>query len=181
MLCQDSRWKTRPAFTGAPAVLRDWLAATGSLTARIMARCQRFQVRITQERFSRPFPDERRAIALRPGQLAWTREVLLIADDTPVVFAHSILAPQDLAGAWHMAAAIGCRPLGAALFADPGIQRQPLQSARVTHMHPLHRHATIATGKPLPSLWGRRSRFCRLGRPLLVTEVFLPGIERLAA
>jgi chorismate--pyruvate lyase len=176
---QDSRWKARPALAGAPGFLHPWLADSGSLTARIVARCNTFQVRVLGERRALPCPDERTLLGLSPGRHAWIREVLLIADGVPVVFAHSALAPHDLIGAWHMARAIGSRPLGAALFADPGIRRGPLSAARLGVAHPLHRHAVAATGQALPTLWGRRSRFCRQGRPLLVTEVFLPGIARL--
>lgn len=179
---QDSRWKASPVLAGAPRLLRHWLTDPGSLTARIVARCGRFQVRVLRESRARPCPDERALIGLPPGRAAWTREVLLIADDEPVVFAHSVLAPRDLTGAWHMARAIGSRPLGAALFADPGIERGALACARLGAAHPLHRRALAATGETEPaSLWARRSRFCRLGRPLLVTEVFLPGIVRLGA
>lgn len=176
---QESRWKPRPALAGAPAHLHPWLSDPGSLTARIVAHCDKFQVRVLGEQRALPLADERTLIGLPPGRHAWTREVLLLADGVPVVFAHSVLAPGDLNGAWHMAQAIGSRPLGAALFADPSICRGPLSAARLAPQHPLHRHACKALGEPLPTLWARRSRFCRLGRPLLVTEVFLPGIERL--
>jgi chorismate--pyruvate lyase len=173
------RWKPRPAMTGAPAYLLPWLADPGSLTARIVSRSSRFEVRVLREALDQPFADERGLIGLRHHRYAWVREVLLIADGIPVVFAHSALALRDLTGAWHMARAIGSRPLGAALFADPGISREPLRSARLPINHPLHRHAEAAVGKTLPPLWGRRSRFCRNNRPLLVTEVFLPGIAEL--
>lgn len=176
---QDTRWKSRPALAGAPDYLHPWLADPASLTARIIARCAEFRVRVLREGRARPCADERLLIDLPAGRCAWTREVLLLADDEPVVFAHSVLAPRDLTGAWHMARAIGSRPLGAALFADPGICRGPLQCARLAATHPLHRHAVAALG-PLPApLWARRSRFCRNARPLLVTEVFLPGVARL--
>jgi chorismate--pyruvate lyase len=31
-------------------------------------------------------------------------------------------------------------------------------------------------GRAFPALWARRSRFLKHGRPLLVTEVFLPPL-----
>lgn len=173
---QDFRWKPRPALTSAPLHLHGWLADPASLTARIVARCTHFSVQVLGEMRRRPTLDERALIGLPPGRSAWTREVLLYADGIPVVFAHSVLAPRDLFGAWHMARAIGSRPLGAALFADPGIRRGLLHAARLTAAHPLHRRASQAIGRPLPTVWARRSLFCRCERPLLVTEVFLPEI-----
>ena len=177
---QDSRWKTHSALAGAPAYLHPWLSDPGSLTARIVTRCKVFQVRVLGETRGLPFPDEREQIGLPSRCHVWIREVLLIADGMPVVFAHSILAPRDLTGAWHMARAIGSRPLGAALFADPGIQRSPLSTTRLNGAHPLHRRASTAVKEVLPVLWARRSRFSRLQRLLLVSEVFLPDIARLA-
>lgn len=174
------RWKSRPAMVGAPALLHPWLMDPGSLTARIVARCRQFKVRVLRELHTRPFLDEIGQIALPAHRHAWVREVLLVADGIPVVFAHSLIAPHDLTGAWHMARAIGSRPLGAALFADPGISREPLQVARLNSAHPLHRRAEHVLGKPLPMLWARRSRFYRHSRPLLVTEVFLPEIAGLS-
>ena len=172
----ESRWKANPAHAGAPLCLRPWLSDPASLTARIVARCNHFEVQVLCESRARPCGDERTLIGLPAGRQAWVREVLLCADGVPVVFAHSILAPRDLTGAWHMARAIGSRPLGAALFADPSIHRGPLSSARLPVTHPLHRLAVAALGQDLPALWARRSLFSRHGRPLLVTEVFLPAI-----
>lgn len=175
------RWKATPFFAGAPGGLQAWLTAPGSLTARIMARCGRFQVKVIREGQAYPFPDEHRLVGLALDRYAWVREVLLLADGEPIVFAHSLLAPDDLRGAWHMARTIGSRPLGAALFVDPLICREHLQIARLAGDHPLHSHAEASVGYGLPVLWARRSRFVRQGRPLLVSEVFLPGIARLRA
>lgn len=171
-----AHWKPSATLAGAPVALHPWLADPGSLTARIMARCQHFRVQVIREVHARPHLDEHALIDVPPDRHAWIREVLLIADGQPVVFAHSILRLQDLTGAWHMARAIGSRPLGAALFADPGIRREALHAARISSAHPLYCRASQASGLPLPLLWGRRSRFTREDRPLLVTEVFLPGI-----
>jgi chorismate--pyruvate lyase len=172
----DGHWLPAAAATGAPAALRPWLTDGASLTARLAARCNRLNVRVLRQGLVRPAGDERRMIGSAAGRLAWVREVLLLADGVPVVFAHSILAPTSLRGHWRIAAGIGGRPLGAALFADPRIRRGTLHARRLDGRHPLHRAATRALGDALPALWARRSCFFRAGHPLLVTEVFLPGI-----
>lgn len=175
----DRQWQSQAFRAGAPAWLRPWLTDSGSLTARLAARCAKLQVRVLRQAMALPNEDERRLIGLPRGRRAWLREVLLVADGRAVVFAHSVIAPRDLRGPWRMAAAVGGRPLGAALFADPRIARGPLHGERLEAEHPLRRRAQRAVGGTLPTLWARRSRFLRRGRPLLVTEVFLPAIEDL--
>ncbi|MFA7269741.1 MAG: chorismate lyase [Sterolibacterium sp.] len=172
-------WRPFSTHVEVPAYLRPWLTDEASLTARIKARCSRFNVRVLRDGLALPHESERRLLGLRRGACGWAREVLLLADGHAVVFAHSVAARRDLSGPWRMAAGIGTRPLGEALFADPTIARCPFHVARIAVASPLHRCAEIALEATLPPLWARRSRFLRYGRPLLVTEVFLPGIESL--
>lgn len=175
----DRQWKSRSFLVGAPGFMRPWLRDDNSLTARIAARCRRLDVRVLRQGMGLPNEDERALVGLPRGRRAWLREVLLLADGIPIVFAHSVLAPRDLRGPWRMAAAIGGRPLGAALFADPQIVRGRLRYERLGAAHPLHRRACAALNERLPALWARRSRFLRDAGPLLVTEVFLPGVAAL--
>ncbi len=154
--------------------LRPWLAEKGSLTARIQCRCRHFSVAVARQELARPHADEAGVLGIRRGRLAWVREVVLHADGRPVVFARSVLPMGSLRGAWRLFAGVGGRPLGAALFADPRIWRGAMAFGRLDARHPLGRAA--GAGQPL---WARRSLFHRRGRPLLVTEVFLPGIGRL--
>lgn len=172
-------WRRLPSHAGVPGQLRPWLTDEGSLTARIKRRCKQFQVRVLREGMALPHESERRQVGLKSGTYAWVREVLLLADGRPVVFAHSVAARQDLRGAWRMAAGIGVRPLGQALFADPSIEREPIQMARIATENALHRRIEQTLGATLPLLWARRSRFMHSGRPLLVMEIFLPGIASL--
>lgn len=152
--------------------LRAWLADEGSLTARIQGRCRHFSVTVMRQALIRPHADEARLLGIRRGSLAWVREVVLHADGCPVVFAHSVLPRTSVRGAWRLFAAVGGRPLGAALFADSRIRRGTLAYRRLDARHPLWR-ATTGGGH---ELWARRSLFHRCGKPLLVTEVFLPDI-----
>ena len=110
------------------------------------------------------------------------REVLLIADGRPVVFARSLLPARNVRGAWNLFQGFGARPLGAALFSDVAITRAPLACSRLDARDArYHRaHALLSTRTPPVSLarelWGRRSLFCRHGRALMVSEFFLPAI-----
>ena len=111
--------------------------------------------------------------------MAWVREVYLVCRRTPVVFAHSVIDPRALDGAWRRVTRLGNRPLGAALFADPRIRRFPLRQKKLNRSHPLYARACAALRVRPPHLWARRSLFMLRGMPILVTEVFLPGILKL--
>ena len=173
------RWRGRPA-QGAGGYRR-WLKDCGSLTQRIQERCARCAVRGVEQGLGRAFQDERKAVGLRSGERALVREVYLYCGEIPVVFAHSVLAPRSLRGPWRMLAGLGNRPLGAALFADPRIERTPLHFRKLHPRDALFRHACRALTARPRELWARRSLFRLRGQPILVTEVFLPGILELRA
>jgi len=159
--------------------MRAWLLDDGSLTARIQACCRDFNVRLLRQGRTRIRLDEALALGIDRREHAIGRDVLLRCGAVPVVFAHSVLRRGDLRGSWQAIAGMGTRPLGAALFADPRIERGALAFRRLEQAHPLYFAATRAVGRTLPPLWARRSLFLLRGAPLLVTEAFLPEIAGL--
>ena len=161
---------------GCEPDLAPWLCDRGSLTHRIQQRCTRFAVDKVCTGLARIAPDESALLGIAPQQLAYSREVFLYADDQPVVFAHSALVPEHLRSAWSSVRMLGNKPLGALLFAHPLVERKPLHYKALRNMHPLYQRAATVLGDPPPRLWARRSLFYLHGAPLLVTEVFLPGI-----
>jgi len=151
----------------------------GSLTERLQERCREFRVRPICQKLARSLFDEASLVGLGWRRLAVTREVYLYCGATPVVFAHSVVRREGLRGAWRWLGTLGARPLGAALFADPGVKRTPLMFRAIGRHHPLFRRATALLEAPPRALWARRSIFLREEVPLLVTEVFLPAILEL--
>jgi chorismate--pyruvate lyase len=169
-----SRWRcAAPAHSNA---WRGWLTYPGSLTRRIVQRAGAMRVEIVGERLLFPNEDEYLALGRPFPRLAYVREVVLHARGGPVVLAHSIASRRDLDGTWRELRSLGTRPLAMVLFTDPGVRRHRFQFARVDPRHPLWKGAARLFGNNLPTLWARRSLFTRHGRPLLVTEVFLPGL-----
>ena len=168
-------WQPLPAIAGA---YRPWLRDRGSLTRRIVGRCRDFRVKVLFQGLRRPDRDEQFLFA-QPRARVLVREVLLYCGVKPVVFAHTVLDPGDLRGAWRSVARLGNRPLGAALFADPRIARYPLRQRKIAHHHELHRRLRAFVPRVPASLWARRSLFRLHNSPILVTEVFLPEILEL--
>jgi len=172
----DTRWSMRLRREADNLALRGWLRERHSLTLHLSRHCRHLEVRCLAQGLEPLRQDEAACLGVRPGQLAWTREVLLVSDGLPVVFAHTVMRhrlrhPFDRG--FH---ALGSRALGGLLFSDPRIARGPLAFRRLDARHPLYRRAIRAPGVvALPSrFWARRSRFNHRAKGVLVTEVFLP-------
>jgi chorismate--pyruvate lyase len=160
--------------------IAQWLGERGSLTARIRAHCSQFSLRRLGQGMQPPHADEMALLKLPHGRKAWVREVLLLADGVPVVYAHSVARPEVLRHAWRLLVRIGSRPVGDAVFARPLSLRGAIRVRRLQANHPLQRTACAHAGLPsTTALWARRSAFVHAGQALWVTEVFLPAIAGL--
>lgn len=175
----EPRWHSHRAGDrhGAPEDLLHWLLDRDSLTARLRAACRGcFRVEPRQQGWRRPLLDEARTLGLRPEDYAFVREVHLLCDDRPWVFARTVIPAGTLKGGRRRLAKLGRRPLGAVLFADHSMRRSPVEIARLLPGQPLFARAVGTLDKPPPAIWGRRSVFRLSGQPLLVSEIFLPAI-----
>jgi chorismate--pyruvate lyase len=171
----------RRALCSAPRALHGWLGDDQSLTARLRARCTDFSLRLLFQGKAAVLPDEFAALGAHGRGPLWLREVLLVADGEAVVFARSVVAAPAIPAAWQVLRHLGGRPLAAVLFDDPRVKRSPLAAARLDARDPRWHHAARAAGGLAPPpLWARRSVFMRGAAPLLITEIFLPTIARLA-
>ena len=177
------------------AHLRPWLIDNGSLTARLKVRYTDFAVRPVLLKNAKSFADESALLGLKASQHALIREVILMGNNQPVVFAHSVLPHASLRGAWRGLGKLGNKPLGAALFANPKVKRTPLVYKKLSRHHPISIRVsrmnnqlqlvysagtTLAVAEQLQTLpkvlWARRSIFSLGCAKILVTEVFLPQL-----
>lgn len=162
--------------------LTGWLRDRGSLTARLQGHGS-FAVRLLRQGLARPTRDEALALGVQPDRLLWIREVALLVDGRPLVFAHTVLARRPRGPLSRAFQRLGNNSLGALLFAHPAIARGPLCCKRLDARHPLFATAIAAlqagaqASVATPStLWARRSRFAFGAQSVLVSEVFAPAI-----
>ena len=174
---QFSGWHPAP-LTMSPQI-RGWLQNSGSLTRQIQQRCKNFRVEPVFQSLATACDDELTILKLRPGELAYVREVFLYCGKMPVVFAHSVVARKNLRGAWYGMNKLGNKSLGTVLFTNPVIKRTPLRFRKLNLTHPLFHRACKNIQVAPDKLWARRSLFTLHGQPILVTEVFLPSILEL--
>jgi len=158
-----------------PKQWRDWLLDTGSLTQRLIdASDNRLTVQILNQRIDTPRFTEQRALKLSPRRLTLIREVVLLANSTPWVYARSIIPLTTLTGRLRKLRHLDNQPLGALLFRDPTMTRGPVEVACHTN---INAKLPTALGDIQKSLWGRRSVFRLDAKPLLVSEIFLPDFK----
>jgi len=155
--------------------LLDWLLDQDSLTRKLQALSANFQVQVRQqvtvsrskELLSPYFSDQEKVLV---------REVLLVCDNKPVVFAQTEIPFSTLTEQQAKLADIGTGSLGTLLFQDPSMQRDKIEVAQFpvdSAVHQLCAHLKQEADFPL---WGRRSLFYVNNKPLLVSEVFLPAL-----
>jgi len=160
--------------------LRQWLRYPRSLTAALTAACcEDLSVRLLSQGSAHSLRDEAIALGLGRGSRPVVREVQLCCGAVPWVFARTVIPHATLKGAAGRLLRLGTRPLGAVLFADPGVRHSQLQAARLQSRHQLFVLADGDCGeggRSYPVLWARRCIHHLESRPLLVTEVFLDAI-----
>jgi chorismate--pyruvate lyase len=107
------------------------------------------------------------------------REVLLCANGIPLIMARSLIPSSSSSGSNHEVLRLGKKPLGAVLFAKTRMHSQkkpPREIARLDKHGPLWKKC-FEQYPALPSaIWARRTLYRLKGRPLLVSEVFLPAL-----
>lgn len=174
-LSLQQRWlRRRQLFSKhVPVSIQSWLFDPASLTARLKQKCTAgFRVEVLSQAIQKPRLDEFRVLGVETGSYALVRQVRLCCGHACWVYARTVIPFSTLKGKQRIYANLGTRPLGAMLFADRTMKRDEVM-------------VTSLTGSQLPSglglaqddvVWGRRSVFRVAGRPLLVSEYFLPAL-----
>jgi len=160
-----------------PARLLGWLYDSSSLTLRLQqASGGDFCVRLLAQGWQRPLLNERLALAMGHHEYALVRQVQLVCRGVPWVYARSVIPARTMSGAGRQLSHLGNRPLGAFLFANNGVVREPMEIASVHPNEMIYDDAMAGLGLEQQTVWGRRSCFRFEQKPLLVSEFFLPSI-----
>ena len=185
----DARWMplSQLRYACADRSLYAWLSDNSSLTQRLIEHCNgAFEVRVRGQRWKAPLLSESRLLGLRAGEYAMVREVELLCNGIPHVYARTLIPKSSLTGRACHLQGLGSKPLGALLFSDPTTRRSVIEYARLVASHRLYQWAMNSMremdgemdGVMESELWGRRTLFCYAGKPLLVNEIFLPAISQ---
>lgn len=172
--------RSRLLRSNVPLAVLDWLLDEDSLTKRLQTVCRgRFRVRVLSQGWARPMINEAQALGLPPHKYAMVRQVELLCDETPWVYARTIIPHRTLKGSLRRLAHLQSQSLGAVLFASPTMRRGEVEIANILANSRVHKLIEDQGGHLPRSVWARRSLFHLQDKPLLVSEIFLPAMEEL--
>lgn len=167
-------WHSHPTSQQrqTPPALQSWLNETGSLTKRLRGIYGgSFRVSVLFNRWKPAFVDECQLLGLPAHRNQLIREVILYANDTPLVLARTVLPEQTIKIAQSNLSHLGNRPLGEVLFSYPDLQRWQRQfSCAQPAVWTLALQQQVAVEQ---NVWGRRTVYAIHQQPLLVSEYFL--------
>lgn len=149
-----------------PAQLEPWLFCAGSLTLKLKQHCQQFRLELINECWQE-LPDFLQQQWQQPRGLQ--RDVILWCDGRACVYAQSWL-PESTLLQLEPLARLGSQPLGEYIFQHHSLQRGEIELALL----PVGMRLPVLGEQP--QLWARRSVFSVQQQPLLVQEIFLPGV-----
>ncbi|QQD18245.1 chorismate lyase [Spongiibacter nanhainus] len=172
---REPRWRSASQFVldTPPPGVAGWLLDRGSLTAHLRrVSGGQFHVQVLRQRWGLPQLSERQLLGMGDREWGLIREVLLCCHGEPWVYARSVLPAKSLCGRLRRLRRLDNRPLGHLLFSEPSMERIPYQIARFgADQLPLQGLDSSA------QMWGRRSCFLLQGRPIMVSEIFLPSFQ----
>jgi len=169
----------RPSRPGChrliPAAAQSWIYEPDSLTQRLRDYYgDALRVALLFQQRRRPFFSERRLLKQDNARHSLVREVLLYADNKPLILARTVIPEKTLHGAQRNLARLGSRPLGEVIFSQPGLERLEMD---ITRVQPYNWSQSVREKYRLEQpLWGRRTVYALQHRQLLVSEFFLPAV-----
>jgi chorismate--pyruvate lyase len=176
-------WFDHVNATGAGLPVKHWLTDAGSMTRKLKARSNVFGVRHLAQKIGLCDKEECSVLGVPLRSRRIQREVVLLCDDQPVIYGYTSVVSAAMRRDWPFVPALGNVPLGAKLFTDRRVMRQPFQYTRLHPMHPLMQRAAKALDISAftTPLYARRSVFTRQQGVMLVTEIFLPAMTHVMA
>ncbi|MGY5958920.1 chorismate lyase [Kosakonia sp. BK9b] len=135
----------------------DWLLLEDSMTKRFEQQGKTVSVTLIREAFVSAADIEQEHGLLPAEPRYWLREILLCADGEPWLAGRTVVPESTLSGPELALQQLGTTPLGRYLFTSSTLTRDFIE---------IGRHE---------QLWGRRSRLRLGGKPLILTELFLPA------
>lgn len=165
---------------GLPASLTAWMLYAGSFMQNLKDHgVVAPQVKVVRQTWQFPGREESKILAINARRYAMMREVLIQDDGVDLMYARTIFPAATLTGKERSLANLKNRPLGSVLFSNPFVERSEFELACINSKMDLYQKILCYTSVTVENIWARRSVFYIGNKPLLLEEVFLPGISKI--
>ncbi len=151
------------------------LADNGSLTRRVRNRCSgQFEVQLVDHKTVQPGFQERKLLNLPEAAQALSRQVYLVCDQKPMIFARTLLGLIERNRLLtERISNLGEQSLGSVLFRDPLAIKQQMHLACLSCSHPFFYPINLSGLSLKDNVWLRRSLYDYEGCDLIVYEAFI--------
>lgn len=140
-------------------------------------------IRVLSEQFEVPYLDEQAVFIPKEGEQTqnYIRKVFLLCNDKPVIFARTVVPQSTYEHYQRQFKHLGSQFIGETLlYRNPEVTRQAFEFAHIALTDVVKEELTQLLPATRESrLWARRSLFWLNTFPLLITEIFLPEIQKL--
>jgi chorismate--pyruvate lyase len=172
-------WKSLRSLA-ALTELTTWLTDAGSFVRRLKASgIQEPRIKIINERREFPLLEETKKLGMPPRRYALIREVLIDSDEGQWMFARTVIPMTTLTGKEQQLSKLKNRTLGSYLFKEKTMRRSKFEFAQIETESIWFEKIKHFINDAQLKWWARRSVFHVHAKPLLLTEIFFPGIAAL--
>lgn len=179
---KDLNWQKYHFFQHAnlSEVLKGWILYPGSFMERLKQHSiEDAQIDVLEQSWQKPLAYERELLGLGLRSNALIRQVLIKSEQSFWMFARTVFPRQTLTGEQKQLAHLENRSLGSILFKDPALKRTEFEIAYIESDMPWYKKLAEYVNLNSEGIWARRSMFNLHGKQLLLTEFFLPDIEKI--
>lgn len=175
----DLEWQKSPTLRELPDFLGEWLLYSASFMKKLQQYGVSPRIKVLRQHWKFPTWHEKQALHMKTRAYALIREVLIYSEGKKWMYARTVFPRQTLTGQQRCLARLKTRSLGSILFKDPTLERDPFDVTCLLPEMPFHQFVTQQANIIADAIWGRRSRFVLRGKPLLLSEFFLPDIMQI--
>jgi len=156
--------------------LNPWVKDKGSLSKKII-NIMPFKIKELKARHIKVFNDEKIFFQRKNTGDLYIREALIFADNSPIVYARTVIPKKYLRGFWGRVKSLKNSPLSEIVFNKKYILRSHFVFKNLSNNDELRKRLDSYKIFERGSTIARKSVFNHKGQKALLTEVFLSDIK----
>ena len=155
-----------------------WLKISSSMSEIIKKRAS-YKVVVVNSLKKSLMENELKKFSIFRKEKLFLREVILFANDKPVMYARTVIPRAHLRGFWDELRVLKNKPLGEIIFDNKKISRSSFAYKKLSAFNDLFQRTCSLGINPEQLVAARQSTFLYKRKSILLTEVFLNNFEKI--